>query len=242
MSDHAATLVHQLKQDLVDQPKNPVRPYQVEENYSEELDRLQSMTSAPPWVQTGNRAAISKRIRQKRENLERQLAKPIPDGVKRDRVQKLAQELLDSVIRPAMLPQEVMRRNPAGAVDAYRSREASRFVKDAILTWKRAQVVLHADEKDNRGVANLEPYRPSLSPSGMSSFMAEAQIPGVFAMSPQAKANWPLPEPKHTPIRQAQQREKKKSRTWTPAQRQAMAERCRLMRVAKAAKQHSADV
>lgn len=234
MPDPRSTLVHQLKEDLSDQPKNPIRPHQIEEDHAEEFERMQGMTTAPPWV-PGNRAAISKRLKQKRANLEAQMAKPITDGAKKDRVARRAQELLETVIRPAMLPQETMRRNPAGAVDAYRAREASRPVKDAILTWKRAQIALHADEKDNRGMANLEPFRPTISPNGMSTFMGDAQIPGHFAMSPQAKANWPLPEPTTTAVAQAKIRERKKH-LWTPEERHAAGER---LQAAKRAKQQA---
>ena len=240
MSDHTTTLVHQLKEDLADQPKNPIRPHQIEDDHAEEFDRMRSMATAPPWV-PGNRNAISKRLKQKRANLEAQMAKPITDPAKRDRVHRRSQELLETVIRPAMLPQEVMRRNPAGAVDAYRAREASRPVKDAILTWKRAQIALHADEKDNRGIANLEPFRPSIAPTGMSTFMGDAQIPGHFAMSPQAKANWPLTDPCKSPLAQAKQREQyeqreRSKRVWTPEARRAAGER---LQAAKRAKQQS---
>ena len=86
-------------------------------------------------------------------------------------------------------------------------------------------------------MANLEPFRPTISPTGISTFMGDAQIPGHFAMSPQAKANWPLPEPVTTPVAQAHAREKKAStRVWTPAQRQAAGER---LQAAKRAKQQS---
>ena len=58
-------------------------------------------------------------------------------------------------------------------------------------------------------------FRPELihATGGVGTFMPGAQIPGNFAMTPLAKENWPLGEPKvDTPLKQAQKRER------TPAQ------------------------
>ena len=39
--------------------------------------------------------------------------------------------------------------------------------------------------------------------AGTSTFMVGAQIPGHFAMTPQAKENWPLAEPTNTAYQQS---------------------------------------
>jgi hypothetical protein len=105
-----------------------------------------------------------------------------------------------------MLTQEEMRRNPAGAVDQFQRREGSPAIKRAILAWRRGRRALEP-ENTEPNFTSVEPYRRSLMPRGVSTFMADAQIPGSFAMSPQAKDNWPLGDPPTTALAQAQARE-----------------------------------
>jgi hypothetical protein len=80
-------------------------------------------------------------------------------------------------------------------VDSFLKRENSPAIKKAILTWKRAMRALDPTNTD-QDYTNIEKFRPEgVNPDGTSTFMADAQIPGVFAMSPAAKANWPLGAP-----------------------------------------------
>jgi hypothetical protein len=133
-----------------------------------------------------------------------------------------------------MLTQEEMRRNPAGAVDAFLKGEGSRAGKDAILTWRRAQRAVDPSNEDE-DYTNIERFRPVTRAAGPSTFMAEAQIPGNFAMSAQAKHNWPLGEPTvETPLKTAKKRESK----MTPEQR---AEFGRRMAEARAAKRDTPE-
>ncbi len=121
---------------------------------------------------------------------------------------RLASEVLETVIRPALLTQEEMRRNPAGAVGRFLSTENSRPVQEAIQDWKRAQLAVEQGNPDP-ALANVERFRPSM---GAGTFMANAQIPGHFAMTPQAKANWPADMPAEgtvdTPLKQVRKRER----------------------------------
>jgi hypothetical protein len=127
-----------------------------------------------------------------------------------------------------------MRRNPAGAVGKFLRSENSPQVQDAIQQWKRAQLALEQGNPDP-DLANVERFRPEVHiPGQAATYMANAQIPGHFAMSPQAKANWPegLPEQGTavSPLKQAQKRE------MTEAQKAGLAK----ARAARLAKKESA--
>ena len=204
--------VKQLEHALKDQPANPLRNHQVEE-YTQEADRLNGIVSAPAFVTGANRGVAAKRARELNQLIERQVAKPL-QGAKKDDVARLAHEVMEGTIKPALLPREEMRRNPAGAVGKFLRQENSKPIKQAIQQWKRAQLALEPDNPDP-DLANVERFRPELihATGGVGTFMPGAQIPGNFAMTPRAKENWPLGEPKvDTPLKQAQKRER------TPAQ------------------------
>ncbi len=199
-------VVQQLAQALKDQPANPLRNHQVEE-YTRERDRLQAIVGAPAYV-PGSRGVAAKQARELDALMERQVAKPL-SGDRKDQVAKLADEVMDKVIKPALLPREEMRRNPAGAVGKFMRQENSKPVKQAIQQWKRAQLALEPGNEDP-DLANVERFRPELihATGGVGTFMPGAQIPGNFAMTPLAKENWPLGEPQvDTPLKQAQKRE-----------------------------------
>jgi len=189
MSDPVA----ELKTLIADQPKNPLRPYQIEA-LTEEKKRHETALKAPEWhgVNRGQAAASLRRIT---TMLATQAPKPL-DPVRRDLVAKKTREVIETVIKPAMQPVEVMRRCPVGAVDAYQAGEGSPRVKTAILAAKAA---LRAIEPDNaeQDYTNFEKFRPSVAgiAGPTATFMADAQIGGHLAMTPMAKANWPLGDP-----------------------------------------------
>jgi hypothetical protein len=197
--------VKKLEQALSDQPANPLRNHQVQE-FQGEAQRLQAFVNSPSYV-SGDRGAATERYRAVQKTLNDQAAKPVT-GAKRDEVSKLAAEVLEQDIRPSLIPQEVMRRNPAGAVGEFMRRENSRTTQHAIQQWKRAQLAIEPDNEDP-DLANVERFRPQVHVPGQSAtFMANSQIPGHFAQSPAAKENWPLGDPLvETPLKQAQKRE-----------------------------------
>lgn len=202
--DRESTALHALESLLPDQPANPLRPNQVA-NYEEEIKRLDTLIAAPAY-QGGDRP-VARMVRQRlQKDLETQRPKPV-DPSRKDQVASAAQEVLDTVIRPSMLSHAIMRRNPAGAVDQFLKRgEGTKTYKQAALAWKRARLALAHDNRDEQDLANLEQFRPAGTTEGAAAtFMADAQIPGHFAMSPQARANWPLGEPTaDTALKQAQ--------------------------------------
>jgi hypothetical protein len=102
-----------------------------------------------------------------------------------------------------------MRRNPPGAVDMHMKWERGNKAK--IIEWKNIKRMLEPtnDEKD---YTNVEMLRSSgMSPETAASFMINGQIPGNFAMTPLAKANWPAGMPEHgttdSPVKQAERNE-----------------------------------
>jgi len=142
-----------------------------------------------------------------------------------------------------MLPRSTMRRNPAGAVDAFRRGEGSKATKHKIGTWKRAMRAIDPYNTD-RDYTNIERFRAEGSNAdGTSTFMGDAQIPGKFAMTPAAKANWPLGEPTvTTPLAQAREAESgKKRKPLSPEARAAAVARLAAGRAKKAALRDGID-
>ena len=200
-------VVEKLKAELLDQPHNPLRHNQIRA-YEAERSRLQTMRDAPPWVSGGARADAAKSLRRVEKTLADQAPKRIDEPDRRDRVAKLTEEVIKDVVQPAMLTHAEMRRNPAGAVDAFMRRENHPVVKDAILAVKRAMRGLNPDH-DGIDYTNMERFRRSgINPDGVATYMADAQLPGNFAFGPLAKENWPFGDPQvDTALKQVQRRE-----------------------------------
>ncbi len=195
--------VKQLEDALKHQPANPLRHHQVTE-YQDEADRLNSIVQAPAYVTGVSRGAAQRQSQHINKVLEQQIAKPL-QGAEKDRVARLANEVMQEVIRPALLPREDMRRNPAGAVGRFLKEENSKPVKQAVQQWKRAMLAVEQGNPDP-DLANIERFRPERihDTGGVSTFAAGAQIPGNFAMTNKAKENWPLGEPLvDTPLKQS---------------------------------------
>jgi hypothetical protein len=211
--------VKQLEAALHNQPANPLRNAQVEEYQAEER-RLREVVQAPAYVTGVDRGAANRRAREVSKLINEQVAKPL-SGDTKDRVAKLANEVMENVIKPALLPREEMRRNPAGAVGRFMRQENSREIKRAVQNWKRAMLAVESGNPDP-DLANIERFRPEVhTPGQAATFMANAQIPGKFAMSAAAKENWPANMPEqgtvNSPLAQVQKRER------TQAQKDALA-------------------
>ena len=238
MSEIVAELQAQL--DATGQPKNPLRRHQVEA-YEEERDRLRQVVTAPAYVTGADRGHANKRFRELDGMLQTQAPRPIEDVERRNAVWRLTQRVRDEVIVPAMLPREIMRRNPAGAVDTFLKRENSPLVKRAVHAYKRGMFAVDPTT-DDRDHANLEKYRPELTTQGTNGLMADAQIPGVFAFGPKAAAKWPEGMPPqgtaNSALAQVQTREKKKG--MSDAQRAIASQRAKAQWAARKAKQASA--
>jgi len=199
--------VEKLAADLHDQPDYCLRPAQRME-YEEEASRLRSVAEAPDWQAGAAKIAAQQRYRQVLNTLRTQAPRPIDEPLRRDRVAKAADAVLNEVIRPAMLTKAEMRRNPAGAVGEFMRRENSPPIQRAIRTWQRAQFALEPNTPHDDH-ALVEKYRPEGAPvgAGYASYMGDAQIPGVFGFGPRARENWPLPDPQNTALEQARRAE-----------------------------------
>jgi len=208
--------------------------YNERQTRRDELDQITKQSQQPGYVQGAitaeGRQALSKRKRQIEKDLQAGTALELT-GQAKDALAKREVELADS-IKAGMLTTEEMRRNPVGAVDRHRLWERRNKVK--ILEWKNIRRALNQDS-DEKDLSNVEVLRPSMIPlNGAATFMAGAQIPGQFAMTPAAKANFNLVFPDSpkmdTPLKQAERREKK------PPDPQLTANRIAGMARARAAK------
>jgi hypothetical protein len=164
-----------------------------------------------------------------RQFLRRDLAENVAptdlSGEEKNAALKAERELAEQ-IKEGMLPMEVMRRNPPGAVQHHIKWEREK--KDTILAWKNLRRLNNPDD-DSEDLANIELLRPSMAPTGVPSFMVGAQIPGLFAMSPQAKENWPENMPEYgtvdSPMKQAEAREELEKKILALEARLAAAEK-----------------
>lgn len=113
-----------------------------------------------------------------------------PDDLRPDTKDALHKEVkrLDAIIQDGMPPHEVMRRNPAGAVDWHRQWEKRK--KNAILARKNALRMLNPQD-DSKDLCNVEMIRPSMTAKGApATFMAESQIPGYVSYGHIADDLW----------------------------------------------------
>lgn len=123
--------------------------------------------------------------------------------LKRER--ELAEE-----IRAGMLPVEVMRRNPPGAVGQYLKAEGG-ALKTKILEWKNLRRLNNPGD-ESEDLANVELLRPSMAGRGTpTTFIADAQIPGYMAYGHIPDERWeasglPLVN-ENSPLAQAERRE-----------------------------------
>lgn len=132
---------------------------------------------------------VNRRIRDINEILETQ-SPPEVKGDVRDELIEFSEKIVKEV-RDDMLPQEVMRRNPPGAVQKNIDFHAEH--KKKILLWKNLRKITHRDSEDP-DLCNFEIYRPRMTmggPSETSTFMPEAQIGGHMALSESSKSNFP---------------------------------------------------
>ena len=200
--------VEQLKAELTDQPKMPLRPSQISE-YHGELERLGVMVEGRDqdgiprdWLK-GASGTARRRAMQVSKVLADQSPKRVT-GERASRIHRLSTAVLTEVIQPALLPRSSMRRNPPGSVGHVMRTEFDPVFKDAVLTVKRALWALDPDNRDP-DYTSMERFRREGTGEETATFMAGAQIPGVLAFGRTAKANWPLGEPTaDTALKQAQ--------------------------------------
>jgi hypothetical protein len=181
------------------------------------------------------RANLAKRRRAIEDQLEQEAP---PSDISGETKDALANRLngLNEDIRTGMPTVEQMRRNPPGAVDQHRKWEKAN--KARIL--ERANILqLLNPEDDSKDLTNIDMIRPSELRQGTATFMSDAQIPGAFAMTAAAKANWPegmTEVAEGSPLAQAERRELEEFRAAKAAARQRGLELAAKAKLAKAAR------
>ena len=99
------------------------------------------------------------------------------------------EKMLAEKIQEGMPFEEDMRRNPAGAVGNHLKWEA-KSKHQFVLPWKNLRRITEPDDMSD-DVANVEILRRSKAMLGQpSTFMADAQVPGHFALTNQAKEKY----------------------------------------------------
>ena len=177
----------------------------------EEKKQIDGIFSQPPWALKELTETARQRLAQRRNSLEDDLAENSPPPVPGDVRDKLAERLkqLTEEIRVGMPTREVVRRNPPGAVGMHERWEKAN--KDKIIERKNILKLLDPDNEDP-DYLNVEMIRPSgITQDMAATFMMGATVPGHFAMSPLAKANWPSGMPElgtvDNPFKQAERQE-----------------------------------
>ena len=162
------------------------------EDREKELKNIDGQLGQPSWVNSRLTSERRGELRDRQRDIQKQLARYAPrddlSGETKDALHKLEVELADK-IKEGMLSAEEMRRNRGDSVDRHMAWEKAK--KPTILMWKNIRRMLHAGS-DAPNVSNIETLRPSMiyPHSGAATFMADAKIPGNFAMTSAAKANF----------------------------------------------------
>jgi len=143
-----------------------------------------------PVTKPKNPGQYLQRIKAQKHDLESQTPPPLTAG-QRDKIQKLV-ELCKASFQEGMLTQEEYRRNPPGAVDAHTAWDRAK--KPHVLLYKRGMQLLHP-HSEAMDLTNIEKFRPATPTRNLH---LDGQVPGVFALSAQAKAHydeidWPHP-------------------------------------------------
>lgn len=185
---------------------------QVDER-KEELRYIEG-TLAPGNVAARDLSAEGRQNYQRRKRaLQDDLAYMAPpdqlDAETKDVLHAKEKELAEA-IRQGMPTDAEMWRNGVGVTDKHMRWHASN--KFLIAAWKNIRRVLNPHD-NSLDLANVERLRPQAAMPGMAAtYDVNAAMPGHFAMSAQAKANWPESMPEYgtvnSPMKQAEDREK----------------------------------
>jgi len=178
----------------------------------EELKLYEAQLNQPSWMRSGSdeqRATTIRRVRDLKQQMAKSVA-PEVSGETKDALKKRLGEL-EQTIRVGMRPHEVQRRAPVGAVDHYMKWEKEN--KDNILEWKNIKRVLEPDD-ESKDLANVEMLRPTMAgPGDNATFMADAQIPGIFGYHTVPEEKWKAAMPNSptidTALKQVERQEQK---------------------------------
>ena len=180
---------------MQDLKKNLLRFHQ-REQLQGEIKQAQDML---PQAKQEDKGTILANINRTKRQLESQ--SPVPLTAKEKDTLSALEKKLRSRITTHMPTEEVMRKNPSGAVDWHQKWE--KINKPLIQMWKNAVIQLNPDNSD-RDLTNLERFRPS---GQMDRFRSDAQIPGVMSYHNIPEEKWPFDAPENTALEQAKKHE-----------------------------------
>jgi hypothetical protein len=155
----------------------------------EDLAAAEEALTSPnmaPYIQ--DKAALRLQAKQLKQTLEEQAPKPYETAVEQDAAAKRERELRGEILQ-GIPSQEEMRRKRSDSVHKHMTWEKANKTK--ILEWREIVKRLEP-ESDDPNLTSIEKYRPSMP----YAYDPNDQIAGHHAMTPAAKENWPLGEPK----------------------------------------------
>ena len=159
-------------------------------------DDIQNYDTMIPHAKPEERGMLMQRRDKAKRSLDTQSPEPLT-GAEKDKLYKLEKRLKDKILNN-MPTDEVMRKNPAGAVDWHQRWEKAN--KKLVRIWKNVRIQLNPDSQD-RDLANIDRYRPSGQTDRMRT---DAQIPGLISYGNVDEEQWPFEQPTNTALAQAQ--------------------------------------
>lgn len=166
--------------------------YPQREQIQQEIQQAEEML---PSAKPDDKGGIIANIKKAKYTLSTQSPEPLT-GKEKDTLHTLEKKLLTR-ITTNMPTEEVMRKNPAGAVDWHD--KWSKANKKLIRMWKNVRIQLNPDNSD-KDLANIERHRPSGQTDRMR---VDAQIPGLVSYGNVPEELWPFEAPKNTALEQA---------------------------------------
>lgn len=176
---------------MKDLKTNLLRHHQRQELQTE----IDGFNQAMPHAKGEDIGILQRRKKQTEKQLWSQSPEPLT-GAEKDKLKALERRLRDRITEN-MPTEEVMRKNPVGAVDWHT--RWSKATKPLVRMWKNARIQLNPDSED-RDLANIERYRPS---GQMDRMRSDAQIPGMMTYGTIDDEQWPFPKPENTALDQA---------------------------------------
>jgi len=177
---------------MQDLKKNLLR-YHQREQLKGEIEQAEGMLKHAKPEEAGN---IHANINRTKRQLDSQSPVPLT-GKEKDTLSALEKKLR-SRITTHMPTEEVMRKNPAGAVDWHQKWE--KVNKPLVRMWKNVMIQLNPDSSD-RDLSNIERYRPS---GQTDRLRTDAQISGHMSYGNIPDENWPFDAPENTAAKQAE--------------------------------------
>lgn len=172
--------------------KSTLLRYHQREQLQNEVTQAEEMLK---HAKPDEKGVIASGIQRTKRQLQTQSPEPLT-AKEKDTLNNLEKKLRDR-ITTNMPTEEVMRKNPAGAVDWHQKWEKAN--KPLIRMWKNARIQLNPDNED-RDLCNIERYRPS---GAVDRLRTDAQISGVMSYHRIPEELWPFDAPTNTAAEQA---------------------------------------